>query len=98
LFGWKLTLGEGKESGYLHIVNGENYIGGVPPAHQGSGNQPPHWLIYFAVADVDKAFQRAKDMNARIILRPMDFEGVGRVAMLADPQGAVFALFREAGK
>jgi predicted enzyme related to lactoylglutathione lyase len=98
LFGWKLTFGEGKESGYLHIVNGENYIGGVPPAHQGSGNQPPHWLIYFAVADVDKAFQRAKDMNARIILRPMDFEGVGRVAMLADPQGAVFALFREAGK
>ena len=98
LFGWKLTLGEGKESGYLHIVNGEKYIGGVPPAHQGSGNEPPHWLIYFAVADVDKAFQRAKDMNARIILRPMDFEGVGRVAMLADPQGAVFALFREAGK
>ena len=49
LFGWKLKPGEGKESGYLHIVNGENYIGGVPPARQGSGNAPPHWLIYFAV-------------------------------------------------
>jgi uncharacterized protein len=98
LFGWKLKPGEGKESGYLHIVNGENYIGGVPPARQSAGNVPPHWLIYFAVGDVDKTFQRAKEMNARIMLRPMDVEGVGRVAMLADPQGAVFALFREAGK
>jgi uncharacterized protein len=98
LFGWKLNPGQGKESGYLHIVNGENYIGGVPPAHHNSPSDPPHWLIYFAVADVDKSFQRAKDMNARILLRPMDFEGVGRVAMLADPQGAVFALFREAAK
>jgi len=98
LFGWKLTPGQGKEGGYLHIVNGENYIGGVPPARQNIAEVPPHWLIYFAVADVDKTFQRAKEMNARILLRPMDFEGVGRVAMLADPQGAVFALYREMGK
>lgn len=96
LFGWRVMPGQGKESGYLHIVNGENYIGGVPPARHGS-TEPPHWLIYFAVADVDKTFQRAKEMNARSLLRPMDFEGVGRVAMLADPQGAVFALYREAG-
>ena len=98
LFGWKLKPGQGKESGYLHIVNGENYIGGVPPAHQSNPKDPPHWLIYFAVADVDKTFQKAKDMSARVVLRPMDFEGVGRVAMLADPLGAVFALFRERAK
>jgi predicted enzyme related to lactoylglutathione lyase len=98
LFGWKLKAGEGKESGYLHIVNGENYIGGVPPARPGGASEPPHWLVYFAVADVDKTFQRAKDMKARALLRPMDFEGVGRVAMLADPHGAVFALYKEAAK
>ena len=98
LFGWKLKPGAGKEAVYLHIVNGENYIGGVPPAHQTNPKDPPHWLIYFAAADVDKTFQRAKDMGARSLLRPMDFEGVGRVAMLADPGGAVFALFRERAK
>lgn len=96
LFGWKLLPGQGKESGYLHIANGEKYIGGVPPVREHGGES--HWLIYFAVADVDKAFHRALDMSARTLLRPMDFEGVGRVAMLADPQGAAFALFREAGK
>ncbi|MGP0076468.1 MAG: VOC family protein [Bryobacteraceae bacterium] len=98
LFGWKLKAGEGKGSGYLHIVNGENYIGGVPPARPSGAHQPPHWLIYFAVEDVDKTFNRAMDLGARVLLRPMDFEGVGRVAMLADPQGAVFALYREAAK
>jgi len=87
LFGWKLKPGEGKESGYLHILNGENYIGGVTPAHLNNADAPTHWLIYFAAADVDATFGRAKEMNARILLRPTDFEGVGRVAMLADPQG-----------
>jgi predicted enzyme related to lactoylglutathione lyase len=37
-------------------------------------------------------------MNARVLLRPMDFEGGGRVAMLADPLGAVFALYRDQPK
>jgi uncharacterized protein len=98
LFGWKLKPGQDKESGYLHIVNGEKYIGGVPPARQHGAKQPPHWLLYFAAADVDQTVRTAKDMNAKILLPPTDFEGVGRVAMLADPQGAVFALYREAGK
>lgn len=96
LFGWKLEPGQGKESGYLHIVNGENYIGGVPQAEPGSAHHPPHWLVYFAVSDVDKTFQVATEMNASSLLGPVDFEGVGRVAIVADPQGAVFALFREA--
>lgn len=97
LFGWKLKFREGKDSGYLHIVNGEKYIGGIPPAQQ-NPNAPPHWLIYFAVADVDETCQRALGMHARAFLPPTDFEGVGRVAVLADPQGAVFALFREADR
>jgi predicted enzyme related to lactoylglutathione lyase len=96
LFGWTLKAGEGKESVYLHIKNGENYIGGVPPARQSDGKEPPHWLLYFAVDDVDKSFRKAQDLKARILLHPMDFENVGRVAILSDPQGAVFALFREA--
>jgi predicted enzyme related to lactoylglutathione lyase len=94
LFGWKLKPDHGKESGYLHIMNGGSYIGGVPPTYQ-NNEAPPHWLIYFAVADADKTFQKATDMQAKMVLPPTDFEGVGRVALLADPQGAVFALYRE---
>ena len=98
LFVWKLKAGQGEESGYLHILNGENYIGGVPPARHRDGNAPPHWLLYFAVTDVDETFRKAQGMQATVLLPPTDFVRVGRVAVLADPQGAVFALFREAGK
>ena len=74
-------------------MNGGSYIGGVPPTYQ-NNEAPPHWLIYFAVADADKTFQKATDMQAKMVLPPTDVEGVGRVALLADPQGAAFALFQ----
>jgi len=93
LFGWTITAGEGKDpNGYLHIMNGEKFIGGIPPALQG----PPHWLIYFYVSDVDASTAKAKEMGANTFLPPTSMEGVGRLTVLADPQGAVFAMFKEA--
>ena len=45
LFGWKISPGEKDTSGYLHIQNGEQFIGGIPPAQFRSPNAPPHWLL-----------------------------------------------------
>lgn len=57
VFGWEL---EGdKSSGYQHIRNGSKPIGGIPPAHMRNPNIPPHWLLYFYVADVDSSPQGA---------------------------------------
>jgi predicted enzyme related to lactoylglutathione lyase len=95
LFGWQLEVGEKDPSGYLHIKNGGNYIGGIPPAQHRDPNAPPHWLIYFAVADVDASAASAKRMGARFYVEPMDIEDVGRMAVMADPQGAVSAIFKE---
>jgi predicted enzyme related to lactoylglutathione lyase len=33
-------------------------------------------------------------MGAKFFLEPMTMEGVGRMAVIADPQGAVFAIFQ----
>lgn len=93
LFGWKLTFGEGKESGYLHIVNGNNFIGGIPPGEHASA--PPHWQMYFAAANIDDSVERAKNLGAKTFVGPMDIEGQGRFAVFADPQGAVFALYQQ---
>ena len=38
----------------------------------------------------------AKEMGAKLYLPPMTMEGVGRMAVIADPQGAVFAIFKSA--
>ena len=96
LFGWHLEAGEKDPSGYLHIKNGGNFIGGIPPAQHRDPHTPPHWLIYFAVADVDASAAKAKQLGARFYVEPMSIEGVGRMAVMADPQGAVSAIFKEA--
>jgi predicted enzyme related to lactoylglutathione lyase len=57
---------------------------------------PPHWLTYISVQDVDAMVARATERGARTYLDPMDVPTVGRIAVLADPQGAEFALFRAA--
>ena len=95
LFGWQLSPGDKDPSGYLHIRNGEKFIGGIPPAHDRAAVTPPHWLIYFAVSDVDASAARAKELGARLHVPPMSIEGVGRMAVLADPQGAISAIFKE---
>jgi predicted enzyme related to lactoylglutathione lyase len=94
VFGWKVTPGEKDTSGYLHIQNGDHYIGGIPPAQYRNPNAPPHWLIYFHVDDADAATAKAKELGARVYMEPMTMEGVGRWSVVADPQGAVFALFQ----
>jgi predicted enzyme related to lactoylglutathione lyase len=95
LFGWHVEAGEKDQSGYLHIKNGENFIGGIPPVQHRDPTIPPHWLIYFSVADVDGLAAKAKQMGARFYVEPMSIEGVGRLAVMADPQGAVSAIFKE---
>lgn len=94
LFGWKLEKSENDPSGYLHIKNGDHFIGGIPSAQQRDQHAPPHWLIYFTIADVPAATVKARTMGAKVLLAPQSLSGVGTWSILADSQGAVFALFK----
>lgn len=66
-------------------------IGGVgqvePPG------TPPHWLAYIAVPNVDAAVKQAEGLGGRTVVPGTDIPKVGRFAVLADPQGASFAVF-----
>jgi hypothetical protein len=94
LFGWQVLPGEHDTSGYLHIQNGKQMIGGIPAAAQRDPNAPPHWLLYFLVENCDASAATAKELGGRLYMEPMTLEGVGRMAVVADPQGAVFSLFQ----
>ncbi len=96
LFGWKLTEGKNDPSGYLHIQNGEEYIGGVPPGTHRDPKVPPHWLPYIQTSNCDATAAKAKQLGAKFYLEPKSMENVGRFAIIADPQGAVFAIFQAA--
>jgi len=92
LFAWRISASENDPSGYLHIANGEDFIGGVPPASFRPANAPPHWLAYFYVSDCDQTAATTKELGGKALLAPLTIEKVGRMAILADPQGAVFAV------
>jgi predicted enzyme related to lactoylglutathione lyase len=94
LFGWKIAAGEHDTSGYQHIANGEDFIGGVHPPGRHDPNVPPHWLTYFLTSNCDATAAKAKQLGAKFFVEPMTMEQVGRMAVLADPQGAIFAIFQ----
>lgn len=56
-------------------------------------NIPPAWLGYIGVDDVDIATQKLARLGGTVHRQPEDIPGVGRFAVVADPHGAVFALF-----
>jgi uncharacterized protein len=96
LFGWKITADETGDaaSGYQHIQNGEDFIGGVLPNTERDSKIPPHWLAYFLVANCDMTAAKAKELGGNFLLEPSTMENVGRLAVIADQQQAVFAIFQ----
>jgi predicted enzyme related to lactoylglutathione lyase len=96
VFGWQITKGENDPSGYLHIKNGEAFIGGIPPAQFLPPNVPPHWMLYFYVTDADASTRKLQELGGKVHMGPMTMEKVGRMSVVADPQGASFSLFTPA--
>jgi predicted enzyme related to lactoylglutathione lyase len=99
LFGWNFVTGKDKTAdSYLHIKNGDTHIGGILPDSHRNKNEPPHWLICFQVADCDASTAKGVELGARVHISPMSIgsgpENSLRYAVLADPQGAAFALFQ----
>jgi predicted enzyme related to lactoylglutathione lyase len=93
LFGWEISKGENDNSGYLHIKNGTEFIGGIPPTAQIPAGVPPHWMLYFYVTDVDASTAKLQELGGSVCAGPMTIEKVGRMSVVNDPQNAGFALF-----
>lgn len=90
LFGWKAEPFEGMQMTYLGIQNSEGKSnGGIRSTME---NEPTYWLVYFGTADIDADAAKAGELGGTVLAPPMDI-GVGKIAVLQDPQGAVFALY-----
>jgi predicted enzyme related to lactoylglutathione lyase len=55
---------------------------------------PPHWSVYMSVDDVDARLAKCTSMGASIVVPAFDVPNVGRMALIADPQGAHIWLFK----
>ena len=91
LFGWS-TKGSAGMAEYIEFSAGGESRGGIMPMDEQFQGIPPHWGIYFMVNDCDASVARAKEMGGVVRHGPFDAPGVGRIAIMADPQGAGFSL------
>jgi len=90
LFGWGTKVG----GDYTEFQRNGTSIGGMMKIPKEWGNVPPNWLIYFAVEDCDATAKTAGERGGHAIVPPTTIENVGRFAVIADPQGAVFAIIK----
>ena len=101
LFGWKIKSDNNAEFEYRHFEDGRGEdVGGMyemNPEMFGGHAVPPHFMTYIAVDDVDEAVEKAKSMGAEVQREPMDIPGTGRMAVIKDPLGAVFAVITLSG-
>ena len=94
LFGWTKNARHMDFGEYVIFEKGDSMKAGMMKTPKEWGPIPPHWLVYFAVDDCDATAAKAKSLGARVGVEPFDVENVGRMSILADPQGAGFAVIR----
>ena len=91
LLGWEFAEHEGAPTQYFIIQNKGNPNGGLMQMNEEWGEIPPHWTVYFATADTDATVKRIQQAKGNVHVPPFD-TGAGRIAVVADPQGAMFSL------
>jgi len=79
---------------YIELHVGETAVGGILQMNEEMKGVPPHWLSYLCIADCDASSAKLQSLGGRLMFGPMDIPNVGRFSVVADPQGAVFALFQ----
>jgi predicted enzyme related to lactoylglutathione lyase len=82
--------------GYTLWLAGQAQVGGLMALPPDAAGTPPHWLIYVGTPNVDATAEHAQRLGAKVWKPATDIPNVGRFAVLADPQGATFALYTPA--
>ncbi|HSA55446.1 MAG TPA: VOC family protein [Gemmatimonadaceae bacterium] len=55
---------------------------------------PPNWMPYIESSDVDETARLARSLGGAVVVEPGEIPDVGRFAVLRDPQGATFGIYR----
>ncbi|HEY6000305.1 MAG TPA: VOC family protein [bacterium] len=98
LFGWKArdTKAGGKKR--TVVSTGAEQVAGMMALSPNAGGPQPVWGISVSVDDVDASVERARRLDATVIMDPTDVPGVGRLALLLDPQGEMLSVISYDGQ
>jgi hypothetical protein len=95
LFGWDFEDGMPEGAG-SHYFMGRIRGGDVAAISSAPDGAPPAaaWNTYIWVDDADVAAKKAVDAGGTVVAEPFDVMDAGRMAVLADPEGAVFSVWQ----
>ena len=94
--GWKSQPWD-KDSSYTLWMNRAAPLGGLMPLPEDASAAPSHWMPYISTPGVATTVEAARSLGAQVRKEPTDIPEVGTFAILADPQGAMFAVFTPSG-
>ena len=92
LFGWNYTDVPMGDSTYTMIATSKEPGGGMQ--YKGMPDAPTMWLPYITVEDVHETVAKARSAGAEVIVEYMEAPGFGAGAIMRDPTGATFGVWR----
>lgn len=94
LFGWEFDEGDPETGYYATCLSGGRPAAGRGEAPPGGEGPPPVWTTYLAASDADAAVACIREAGGAVMMEPMTVMDFGRMAVVADPTGAVFGLWQ----
>jgi predicted enzyme related to lactoylglutathione lyase len=89
LFGWTpKPFGEGMD--YTILEN--NGAGAAGLMKSPEGGPSPMWIAYVSVKDIHASVAKLEQLGGKVCKGPFPIPTVGQIAIVQDPQGAVFGL------
>lgn len=95
LFNWSTFTDD--ESGYSMFTVGDAPVAGAMELTPEMGEMPPVWSTYVSVEDADVTVAAAREAGGAIFEEPFEIPNDGRIAVIADPNGAVICVFEGQG-
>jgi len=91
VLGWRFSETGPEYGGYQMASLDGVQAAGIGPQE---GKNPSYWVLYFATGDVEATVAKARDLGGSIFVEPFDVATQGRMAIVADPTGAMFGLWQ----
>lgn len=100
VFGWEAKTTRSADGAsyteFFHPGTERSVAGMVEMNERWHEDVRPQWMIHFAVTDTDRTAARAAELGGMVSVTPFDLPNVGRIAVLNDPESAVFSVLQAA--
>jgi predicted enzyme related to lactoylglutathione lyase len=90
---WEPSVGKTDDGmDYTEFHLGPEAVGGMLEIQEEWGEIPPHWALYFQVANLQEKMKTVEDLGGSVVTEVMNAENVGNFVVIQDPQGAHFLM------